>query len=396
MAKNQNWLFKIYDKNMKKFKFYWKFILTIFIISAVLNIAACFRSFCDWYTDTIYPVIADTFGKINNNIPFAIGEIIMYIGGIAIMIMVILLILLIFLRKKPKFKNFIKHYLKITLFIVTCFLFVYTTNWIIPLRTTPLYFGTDPEKKYNTEEVFKLRNYLIEEINNISETIERDENGYPVMGDIDQSIKEAMLSLSEEKEFSSIGNFVPDLKPAYCSDFLEWMNIGGFTYPFSMEMTSNRYCDFDKFYYPTLAMHELAHHFGFYRENEANFISYIAATKSDNLFLKYSAFYEVFWYIDNTYCQSIKEQFENVQDFFIYLNTIPSLDTQVYTDRDYFLVIAEEIYEEEVNEFLEQTISETVTEVGNTGWSTQKAILQEAYYDGVTDLMLRYYDGILY
>lgn len=77
------------------------------------------------------------------------------------------------------------------------------------------------------------------------------------------------------------------------------MWIGGYTYPYTMEITGNKYTD--KLYYPSLYAHESAHHQGYYRENEANLFEYLACINSDDKVIKYSGFISMYYYVDDAY-----------------------------------------------------------------------------------------------
>ena len=60
-------------------------------------------------------------------------------------------------------------------------------------------------------------------------------------------------------------------------------------------------------------------------------------------------------------------------------------------------VIAEEIYEEDSHPIDEMpAVNEVIEETADVGWETQGEILQENTYDGVTLLLLQYFDGVLY
>jgi hypothetical protein len=62
--------------------------------------------------------------------------------------------------------------------------------------------------------------------------------------------------------------------------------ITGIFFPFTMEANVN--VDVPDYSIPVTMLHELAHLRGFMREDEANFIAYLAGIKSDNVELNYS------------------------------------------------------------------------------------------------------------
>lgn len=75
-------------------------------------------------------------------------------------------------------------------------------------------------------------------------------------------------------------------KPVLASELLSSSNIAGIFIPFTME--SNVATTGPFFSLPATMAHELAHQSGFMREDEANFISYLACKKSDEPLMRYS------------------------------------------------------------------------------------------------------------
>lgn len=77
-------------------------------------------------------------------------------------------------------------------------------------------------------------------------------------------------------------------KPVIASKLLSYANIGGMFFPFTME--SNINVDNPLFVIPWTMAHELAHQCGFMREDEANFIAYLACRQSDDALMRYSGY----------------------------------------------------------------------------------------------------------
>lgn len=75
-------------------------------------------------------------------------------------------------------------------------------------------------------------------------------------------------------------------KPVLASKLMSYANIGGMFFPFTME--SNINVDNPFFAVPWTMAHELAHQCGFMREDEANFIAYLACRQSDDALMRYS------------------------------------------------------------------------------------------------------------
>lgn len=87
------------------------------------------------------------------------------------------------------------------------------------------------------------------------------------------------------KQLLSLAERVPP-KPVLFSEAMSYMQIVGFFFPYTIEANVNVHTtDYD---IPNAMCHELAHIAGFMREDEANFISYLACRESDDPFFRYS------------------------------------------------------------------------------------------------------------
>lgn len=76
------------------------------------------------------------------------------------------------------------------------------------------------------------------------------------------------------------------VKPIFFSQGMSYMQLVGVFCPYTMEANVNIHTtDFD---IPSAMAHELAHVAGFMREDEANFIAYLACRSSDDSFINYS------------------------------------------------------------------------------------------------------------
>lgn len=75
-------------------------------------------------------------------------------------------------------------------------------------------------------------------------------------------------------------------KPVLASELMSYANAAGMFFPFTME--SNINVDNPFFVVPWTMAHELAHQCGFMREDEANFIAYLACKASNDTLMRYS------------------------------------------------------------------------------------------------------------
>ncbi|MBR1816935.1 MAG: DUF3810 family protein [Lachnospiraceae bacterium] len=376
----------------KRPSLYWLIAMIITAIIIVFNIFACFKGFCDFYSEKIYGRIADLIGRIMSIFPFALGEILMYAGAMLFLFLVILAILFIFLRKKNMFRRFAVGYFKMILILFLIILMSYTFNWIIPFRSSLLGIRNHSQREYSAEELRTVRNYMVEQININSELVLRDKDGNIILMDKDTAyneVTEAMQGISDR--YTRLKGYYPKAKPALCSDFLEWMWIGGYTYPYTMEITYNKYTD--KLYFPVLLAHEESHHKGYYQENEANFLSFVSCVESDNYYLRYAAYLDMYSFFQDEYCNCLRTVYSDEEIKHI-LDKEPKICKQAWDDLAYASHKANEAYENEKHPM--DSLTNVAKDIADEGWSMQEEVLSGNYYDDVVGLVLEYYEGILY
>lgn len=404
---------------------YRKILLILLLVSAVGNLAGCIPAFCDWYTDHIYCLIEGGISRLTAPVPVAVGELLMYLGVLLVLLAVLFLILLLFLRKKAGYRRFCRGYYKTFLMTLICVVFVYTFFWVIPFRGTVLGQG-DPGKRtsFTFEEIRALTVYAANGVNAAAEEIEITADGkvdFPTESGIMPKIAAAMQGLSGD--FPRLNGYYPPVKTALCSDILERMGIGGYNYIYTMEPTRNKYLT--PTYLPILDAHELSHHKGYYKENEANFLSELALSQSDDPFLRFSGFWDMYQYVFDGYLTAQDELLTNMEaegrlqlpafrdgmtkeeymatamERYRILVEIcgeePQLSERAGQIMDSAYQIEREVYNEDSHPIDEMpAVQEVIQETADTGWETQGNILQENSYDGVTLLLLQYFDGTLY
>lgn len=359
-------------------------------VTILLLVLSFSQSFCDWYTDHIYPVLASGIGWAAALLPAALGEILMYAGILLIPATAVILILLFILRKRAKYRRFAAGYGSFLLTAAICMGFLYTANWFVPFRGSVLGQQVQASQTYSIDKLSALRAYAVTELNRSAHDVPRDANRVLIMPDretIDRAVVRAMQQLSTE--YPRLAGYYPPMKDALCSDVLEWMGIGGFTYPFTMELTGNRYVS--RLYYPVLYAHESSHHKGYYKEHEANFLSILGCSRSDEPVLRYAAYYEMYRYLDDAYRTSLLSLYPKEKAAEIYRQAV-SPEGIVREDWMRSQAEAEALYAAESHPL--EHFSSTAEAAAETGWSTQAKVLGEYNYDGVVGLLLQYYHAV--
>jgi hypothetical protein len=124
--------------------------------------------------------------------------------------------------------------------------------------------------------------------NAASALVPRDENGVMVLSaDVYTTAKKAREAFSTLSEpYPTLGGFTPLPKPVLYSRLMSYVDITGMYFPFTMEANVNT--DVPAYHIPFSMAHELAHFKGYMREDEANFIAWLACMASNDADFAYS------------------------------------------------------------------------------------------------------------
>ncbi len=368
-------------KRAFKLSGYWRFTIIFAAVIVSLNLLSRIKVLSDFYDDNIFRYISQPYCRLTGLFPFSVGEVLIPIAMLIVLAAVITLILLPFLKKKSGFLKFANRYLKSTLAFILTVILIMTLNCNILYSTSKLDINGHRDKKYTVDNIEALRNYVVEQCNELSEKMERDENNYVIYdNDVNEDVKTALNNLSDE--FPRLGGYYPNAKPVAGSYFMYQAGVIGVYFPFTMEANYNTYTS--STYTPAVIAHELSHLKGYIYEDEANFIAYLACINSDNDMLKYSGYLSVLNYTDNDFYDCVDRTRYDSQ---IAINQKAAFDNYCYdAETAKFLKEKKSVIKDEVVENISDTITDTYLDYYQA----------EPNYSEVTLLMLQYYDGILY
>ena len=392
---------------------YLKNVLISLALILALALSTLSPAFCDWYTDHIYPILCDVISHITGLFPFAVGEILMYLGILMVIAAILLLPFLIIFRKKARFRRFCIGYYKKLGDAVLGILLTYMITWFVPFNGTVLGQG-DPalRTQFTFEEVEAVLLDIIEKGNSAAEEIAIAEDGTVEFYSPEKNMELAAKELEAlSGEYGRLSGYYPPVKAAICSDILERMNIGGYNYPYTMEPTNNRYLS--PLYEPVLFAHEYSHHKGYYKENEANFLSQLALSRSKDPYLRLSACIDMYYYMFDAYIEArdgeldkliasgevvwpemkTKEDMKRAKEIVKqYFGEDPDLSERAWYINDAGNDVEEERYDEDSHLIDElPSVNKIIEDTATQGWRIQGEILQEYSYDGVVLLLLQYY-----
>lgn len=289
-----------------------------------------------------------------------------------------------FLVKRIRPGRAVSRFYKAVAWLLLVVYLLMTLNCLILYHTKPFTDKLLPEetaRDYTVEELIRLRNRLVEEANLLCGQMERDESGNVVYhGDAKALAISRMKSLGEE--IPQLRGYYPRPKGLFFSGFFSQQYILGYYFPFSMEANYNT-----QMYImnePATYCHELSHLKGIIFEDDANFVSYLACTTSDDAFFRYSGVLSVLGYVDEAFFESLSE---DVALYYSY----PVISKQVIEDS---VFLTKEAWEQVEEKAILST--ETVSKASHA-FIDNNLILNGvedgiASYGNVVWLLLRYYD----
>lgn len=366
---------------------YGKTVAIMTALIAVFNLLTVMEGFCNFFTANIMPIFLNTYGRFSGLFPFSLGEMMIIAGILILFFAVICTVLLIFLRKKKGYRRFCTIYYKTLVMIILSAVLLMTFNCSVPYGCSELEMKKHAGN-YSIGELELLRNYLTDKCNEYAELLPRDETGRliydPDPDELMDEAKKVMRKLS--KSFPRLSGYYPDMKPVLNSTIMSQSYMLGVYFPFSLESNYN-----PKMYimnYAATFCHEYSHLKGYMQEDEANFIAFLACIQSDDPYFSYSGYLSVLFYVDDAYQENIAGDNERY-------NRQPQISDAVYTDSAFLTPEAWKEVEEAAVFSTDDVdrISNDFTE----GYMEYYGITDGmASYGRVTDLLLQYYDGVLY
>ena len=288
----------------------------------VLIAARCSQAFADWFCFNVYPVFSGIGAHIWGLLPLSAGEIFVALVILGVLAGIVFLIIHVKRHKGHRVLALLGGLSWAGITAAALFLLV-TFNCLVGYSRTPFssYSGLTL-REYSAEELRGLAVYMIEEANRCAEQVKLDGEGRPVKPDnFSQLAVDAMSALAED--YPVLDTYYPQPKAVLASPVMSNFNLAGIYFPVTVEANYNQAMPVSSQGFT--ACHELSHLSGFIREDEANFIAFIACRESGDPYLRYSGYLGALTYTMNAYysvadredygelylsiCETIREEF---------------------------------------------------------------------------------------
>ncbi len=229
-------------------------------------------------------------------------------------------------------------------------------------------------EKVSAQELYQTASVLSDAINELAPQIVFLADGHSLMPYSYSEMNEKLLDAYDrycEKE-ALMTTFDSRVKPIMLSEPMSYTHITGVYTFFTGEANIN--VNFPDYTIPYTAAHELAHQRGIAREDEANFVAFLVCMESDDPYIRYSAYLNVYEYVASALASADRD---------LYYDSYASLPAGVHAEED--------AYSEFFEKYRKNVAADVSQAVNNSYLISQGSPEGTKSYNLVVDLAVAYY-----
>lgn len=285
--------------------------LCVAAICVIIYAIACVsKDFADFFNLYISSAFRFLLAKLTNLLPFSVAE---------LLILLLPIIAFLSIWYLLKFRCDTK---KSSLVATVCIFSVASILFsLFVLCFATGYKGSTLDEKLNIDseavdanELYESAEYLVGKINTLAESIYYGEDNFSNMpydfNEMNRLLLQAYDNYCDQNDF--IYSYNTKLKPVLVSEAMSYTHITGIYSFFTGEANIN--IAFPDYTIPYTAAHELAHQRGIAREDEANMIAFLVCIESDDPYIQYSAYLNVYEYVASALYRADRDLYVKVRD----------------------------------------------------------------------------------
>lgn len=321
------------------------FFRPIFVVSFSLAVIACllhilcarFTPFADFLTQHVNAPIRALLAYLSAVFPFSLAEMLLVLSPLWLVLLILCARRLGGDRRRAA--RFFATLLSVPLLLYGTFVFTFA----------PGYYTTPVDERLGMQEVspdednlFALATLLAEraeaEARLAGVTVSKEGSALPMTrGELNRTLIRAYEVLSDRYDFLS--NPAVGVKFIALSEPMAYTHITGVYTFFTGE--SNVCTDYPDFSTVFTAAHEMAHARGIAREDEANFVAFLACEASDDPYIRYAGYVNLLQYVSNALAETSFERYReaystyslNIRgEFFAYNDYITRRPSSIVSD----------------------------------------------------------------
>ncbi len=342
------------------------------VLAGVCHIAICLSTpFADYFNETVAAFFRVLLSKITGWLPFSVAETLLYFAPVLLICLVIGCVH----AAKNGWRQGVRYLLgvlSVAVLIYVLFVFTFAAGY----RASPLSQKLSlSEEPVSADQLAVAAETLSVRAEQCLYEITFQQRGSSVMpyayGELSAKLMDAYDTVCEKYPF--IQSFHSRVKPLSISPLMTYTHISGVYTMFTGEANIN--VNYPDYVIPFTAAHELAHQRGIARENEANFVAFLVCIESEDPYIRYSGYQNMYEYVSSALYSASQEK---------YYMVLSSLDTRIR-----FEMIA-------YNDFFEpyrETVVSAVSDAVNNTYLTLQGTEGVKSYGMVVDLAVAYLEA---
>ena len=329
-------------------------------------------AFADWFNRTVSAGIRTILAALTAWIPFSVGELVIWM-----LPLLLYLVLRHAIRRRCDTWRTAAVYVGILLSVVVTLFSFFVLTFAAGYRAYPLEDKLELEReKVSAEELYDTAVILIEAINRETSEIEFYEDDFSIMPyplrDMNHRLGDAYSAFCKSHDF--IAHSPGRVKPVLVSEVMSYMHITGVYSFFTGEANLN--VGFPDYTLPYTAAHEMAHQRGIAREDEANFIAFLVCIGSEDPYIRYSGYLNVYEYVAGALWKADQD---------LYYKAVSHLNAEVKAEMT--------AYNRFYDKYKESTVSQVSGTINNSYLQSQGTPGTQSY-GMVVDLAVAYYKTV--
>lgn len=275
----------------------------------IMIIYSLWEGFADFFNRYPAAFLRGAFAQISGILPCSIAEAFIIFSPF-------LLVAIIIYANKHFVDSWrsVGKFLIITLSVASLFFSTFALNFGAGYHTSSVDKLLELDRRdVSAEELRETAEILVEEINKYAGKLSVKQSGSSVMPygyrALSRKLVEAYDKVCDEHAF--ISRFPSQVKPVMLSEPWTYTHISGVYTYFSGEANINT--NFPDYTLPYTAAHEMAHQRGIAREDEANFIAFLVCAASEDEYIRYSGYLNLYEYVANALYSADKDAYAEVR-----------------------------------------------------------------------------------
>jgi hypothetical protein len=241
------------------------------------------------YSNRVYQVISRSLQAATGFVSFPVGQVLLYCGTGLLLWLVFRMIRRLWIEHRSVRKVTLRLAVH-SLVGVSLFYLVFMGVWGLNYYRLPFsqIAGYNVEGPYEQAELEQLCRVLIREANEQRALVPEDARGVMVLpGSPQETLRKALIGYAAAAElYPELAGTVGPAKKVFVPQLMSYLGIGGIYFPFTGEANVNMHQPAP--FLPATICHEMAHQRGFAREDEANYLGYLACRLHPDPAFRYS------------------------------------------------------------------------------------------------------------